>query len=82
MLIFITDNILNTTPEYSEYRLMVCLENLLIAYFEGKHILIAESRTISNYQKIAKLSERAKASLDKIKQFVRKGGLHGFLIKN
>ncbi|MCK5719195.1 MAG: hypothetical protein KAH84_04505 [Thiomargarita sp.] len=75
MLIFLTDNILKTTPEYSEFRLIVCLENLLIAYFEGKHILIAESRTISNYQKIAKLSERAKASLDKIKKFVRKGGL-------
>jgi hypothetical protein len=75
MLIFLTDHILEATPEYSESRLIACLENLLIAHFEGKHILIAKPRTLSNYQRESKLSERAKAALAKIKQFVRKNGL-------
>jgi hypothetical protein len=75
MLIFLTDNLLETTPEYSESRLMACLENLLIAHFEGKHMLIAKPKTLSNYQRESKLSERAKAALAKIKQFVRKNGL-------
>lgn len=75
MLIFLTDNILETTSEYSEFRLIACLENLLMAHFEGKHILIAKPRTLSYYQREPRFSERSKAALAKIKQFVRKNGL-------
>lgn len=75
MLIFLTDNILETTSEYSESRLMACIENLLMAHFEGKHIVIAKPKTLSNYQRESKFSERAQAALAKIKQFVRKNGL-------
>jgi len=80
MLILLTKNILEIgTSNYSTARLIACLENLLTACFEGKHILLLQStKMISAYKK--ELSRNAKTTFEQIERFMRTGG--GIKIQN
>lgn len=82
MLIFLTQNLLETgISNYSKAILLSCLENLLTARFEGKHIVLAESPSIiTTYQRESGLSDKAKMTLTEIKKQVQQQ--EGIALKN
>jgi hypothetical protein len=77
MLILLTDKILDQgNSNYTLAQLTNCLENILTARFEGKHLVLANKKEISPVLSNTELSVRSKKALDKIfSEFSQYGGL-------